>query len=246
MNSKYKILIFDLDDTLIDNLENIRHAFKKMIEKQNETYTDAKFKKWYEIDKKFWNDVQDRLIELPEHLKNETGKKSKEYLDWLRGQRVLIYFNNTISFEEANKLHYIYMKALTEVVIPIAGAYETLKYLASSGKYRIIIATNGPKIATNEKLSKINCLEFVEEVLSADMFGYMKPKGEFFDAIQELLNNYNNEEFLIIGDSLKSDVGFGMNCGFDSCWFDNGTQELTADYKPTMIIKNLIELKGKL
>ena len=44
------------------------------------------------------------------------------------------------------------------------------------------------------------------------MFGYMKPRKEFFEAIQILLKNYNNEEYLIIGDSLKSDVLLAMNC----------------------------------
>ena len=74
--NKYKILIFDLDDTLIDNLENVKYAFKKMIESKNEKYSNDSFKVWYEIDKQFWKDWQDGLIELPEHLKNETGKKS--------------------------------------------------------------------------------------------------------------------------------------------------------------------------
>ena len=27
---KYDYILFDLDDTLIDNLENVRHAYKKM------------------------------------------------------------------------------------------------------------------------------------------------------------------------------------------------------------------------
>jgi len=237
MIKKYKILIFDLDDTLIDNLENIHYAFKKMIESQNEIYDDEKFKRWYEIDKKFWKDWQDGLIKLPEHLKNETGKKSEEFLDWVRGQRVLIYFNNSITLEDAIRLNYIYMESLIEVVNSIDGAYEILKYLANK-EYYILIATNGPKVATKEKLSKIGCLEFVKEVLSADMFGYMKPKKEFFDAIQQKLNNYSNEEYLIIGDSLKSDVGFGMNCNFDSCWFDRGEEELNDEYKPIIIIKN--------
>ena len=246
MTDKYKVIIFDLDDTLINNLENVRHAFKKMIEQRNEVYSEEEFKKWYEIDKKFWKDWQDGLIELPKYLKNETGKKSEEFLNWLRAQRALIYFNNSISLEEAIRLNHIYMEAMTEVVVPIDGVYETLEYLANTGKYYILVATNGPKVATNEKLSKIGCLEFVRDVLSADMFGYMKPKREFYEAIQKLLNNYDNEEFLIIGDSLKSDVGFGMNCGFDSCWLDRGEEQLTENYKPTMIIKKLIELKNKL
>lgn len=126
--NKYKIFIFDLDDTLIDNLENVKYAFKKMIESKNEKYSDNSFIVWYEIDKKFWKDWQDGLIELPKHLNNETGKKSDEFLNWLRAQRVLIYFNNEISLNEAISLNNTYMNALTENVIAIDGAYEVLKY----------------------------------------------------------------------------------------------------------------------
>ena len=129
--NKYKILIFDLDDTLIDNLENVKYAFKRMIESKNEKCSNDSFRVWYKIDKQFWKDWQDGLIELPEHLKSETGKKSDEFLNWLRAQRVLIYFNNEISLNEAINLNNIYMNALTENVIAIEGAYETLKYLSN-------------------------------------------------------------------------------------------------------------------
>ncbi len=239
--NKYKILIFDLDDTLIDNLENVRYAYTKMVESIGKEYSKAGFKKWYELDKKFWKDWQDGLIELPSHLKNETGKKSEEFLNWVRAQRVLIYFDNQVSLEKAIELNNLFMSSLTEVVVAIEGAYDILKYLKE--KYYIIVATNGPKIATKDKLSKIKCLNLVNQVLSADMFGYMKPRKEFFEAIQNLLKNYNNEEYLIIGDSLKSDVGFAMNCEFDSCWFNKNNEELTEQYKPTMVIKKLKELK---
>ncbi len=239
--SKYKILIFDLDDTLIDNLESVRYAFKKMIETENEEYNDNNFIRWYNIDKRFWREWQNGKIELPEHLKNETGKKSEEFLNWLRAQRVLIYFNNKINLDKAIYLNNIYMKALTEKVIPIDGADDVLKYL--SGKYFIIVATNGPEIATKDKLIKINCLEFVEEVLSAEIFGYMKPRKEFFEGIQDRVKKYNNEEYLIIGDSLKSDIGLAMNCNIDSCWFNKNNELLNDKYKPTMIINKLNELK---
>ncbi len=239
--NKYRVLIFDLDDTLIDNLENTRYAYTKMVESVGKEYSEDGFEKWYEVDRKFWRDWQDGLIELPTHLKNETGKKSEEFLNWLRAQRVLIYFDNQISLDEAIQLNNLFMNSLTEVVVAIDGAYDILKYLKE--KYYIIVATNGPFLAVEDKLSKINCLDFVNEVLSAEMFGYMKPRKEFFDAIQNLLKNYNNDEYLIIGDSLKSDVGFAMNCKFDSCWFDRNNEKLTEPYKPTMIIKKLKELK---
>lgn len=242
--NKYKILIFDLDDTLIDNLENVRYAYTKMVESIGKDYSEDGFKKWYELDKKFWKDWQDGLIELPSHFKNETGKKSEEFLNWLRAQRVLIYFDNQVSLEKAIELNNLFMNSLIKKVVAIDGAYDTLKYL--NEKYYIIVVTNGPKVATKDKLSKINCLNLVNEVLSADMFGYMKPRKEFFEAIQNLLNNYNNEQYLIIGDSLKSDIGFAMNCGFDSCWFNKNNEKLPEQYNPTMVIKKLEELKDVL
>ena len=241
---KYKIIIFDLDDTLIDNTENIRHAYAKMMQSVGEPYTETEFQRWYSIDHKFWEDWQEGLIELPENLKSETGKKSETFLNWLRAQRVLIYFNNQITLEKAIELNYLFMNALKESVIAIKNAYNTLKYL--SNKYQIIIATNGPQIATKEKLSKINCLQFVNNILSADMFGYVKPRKEFFEGIQHTLNNYQTEEYLIVGDSLSSDIAFAMNCNFDSCWFNPNKAPLPSKYKPTMIINDLIELTKKL
>lgn len=238
---KYKILIFDLDDTLIDNLENVKYAFKIMIESKSEEYNEEDFIRWYEIDKKFWKDWQDGKIILPEYFKNETGKKSDKFLNWVRAQRFLIYFNNEISLDEAIRLNNIYMNSLKENVIAIDGAYDTLNYLSSKGYY-IIIATNGPKVATKDKLLKINCVDFVNEILSADMFGYMKPNKEFFDGIEKTLNNYNVNEYLIIGDSLKSDVGFAMKCNFDSCWFNKNNDNISDEYIPTMTINNLREL----
>jgi FMN phosphatase YigB (HAD superfamily) len=223
---KYKVLIFDLDDTLIDNKENVRAAFKRMVNSDGDTYADDEFARWYLVDKKFWVDWQDGLIVVPENLRHETGKKSDTYLGWVRAQRVLIFFKHSISLERAIELNNIYMNALSEVIHPIEGASSTLKYLSS--KYKILVATNGPKIATKQKLKKIGCEQYITEVLSADMFGFMKPKIEFFEAIEAKYKDFNRSDYLIIGDSLKSDVGFGMNANIDSCWFNKNQDKPDA------------------
>lgn len=237
---KYKILIFDLDDTLIDNRENVRAAFKRMIEVENKPYSDGEFERWYEVDRKFWIDWQDGLIELPDKFKSEIGKKTDDFLDWVRAQRVLIYFNNAISLERAIELNTLYMNALIEEVRAIEGSQEILKYV--SGRYKILVATNGPKVATKHKLEKIGCEQYVTEILSADMFGYMKPKVEFFEAIEQKYQDFDRSDYLIIGDSLKSDVGFGMNAGIDSCWFNRNQEALDYNHKPTLTITKLSEL----
>jgi len=238
---KYRILIFDLDDTLIDNRESVKAAFKRLLESESTAaYTEAAFERWYQIDKQFWIDWQDGLIDLPEKFKHETGKKSNEFLDWVRSQRVLLYFDQSVSAERAVELNNIYMNALTEEVHAIDGAHDTLEYLAD--RYKILVATNGPSIATKHKLKKIGCEKYVTEILSADMFGYMKPKIEFFEAIEERYKDFNRGDYLIVGDSLKSDVGFGMNAGIDSCWFNKNDEKLDRTYAPTLTITGLGEL----
>lgn len=238
---KYKILIFDLDDTLIDNTESVRAAFRIMLKARNIAYSDGSFAAWYGIDKKFWLDWQDGLVEIPDELKHETGKKSDKFLDWVRSQRVLIYFNNSLSPERAVELNHIYMNALHDVVVAVDGAPETLEYL--SKKYKIIVATNGPAVATKQKLQKIGCLQYVTKVLSADMFGFMKPRIEFFHAIARRYPDNAVVDYLVIGDSLKSDVGFAMNAGIDSCWFNRNDEDIDSAYKPTFTITSLSELK---
>lgn len=238
---KYKIIIFDLDDTIIDNRESVRSAFKIMLEDEGLSYTDSEFQRWYEIDKQFWVDWQDGLIEIPLELKHETGKKSDKFLDWVRSQRVLTYFDNSIAPQRAIELNNIYMNALYKVVIAIEDAPKILKYLSS--KYTIVVATNGPSAATEQKLEKVGCLKYVTEILSADMFGYMKPKIEFFRAIENHYQDYLLEDYLIVGDSLKSDVGFGMNAKIDSCWFNRKNESLDGVHTPTFTINKLGELK---
>ena len=238
---KYKILIFDLDDTLIDNYNNSKYAFKKTVEFRDEIYSDIDFEKWYKIDKQFWKDRQDNLIKIPDKFKYEVGKRSEEFLNWLRAQRFLIYYDNKITLEEAINLNNIYMTATTENIIPIDGAYETLQYLFKKG-YKIVIATNGPSIACRDKISKIGCESYIHAILSADMFGHMKPLKGFFEGIEKTMGNHNVDEYLIIGDSLKSDVGFAQNCGVDSCWFNRNNEQLNSGDMPTIIVNNLIEL----
>lgn len=238
---QYKILVFDLDDTLIDNYENVKHAFKKIANEQGLVYSEKEFLRWYEIDKNFWRDWQDGKIKLPEKYKNEVGKKSKGFLDWLRAQRVLRFFGSQLPLDEAVRINNAYMAALKDNVVPIDGAKEVLTQL--SQKYQIVVATNGPSIATHDKLEKIGCLRYVKYILSADMYGYMKPRVEFFEGIQGTINNHKNEDYLIIGNSLRSDVAFAMNCGTDSCWFNKDKEKVQGGYSPTYIIEHLRALE---
>lgn len=237
---KYDILLFDLDDTLIDNTENIRHAFKEMLSYMGDTYTDEKFNRWNKLDKQFWIDRQEGKIIVPDEYIEPVETKVK----WIRSQRYILYFNNNITLEKAMEINDLYLNALNEVVLPIEGVKETLEYL--SKKYTIAVVTNGPSVATTNKVRKIGCEEYIDHIFAADMFGYMKPSTVFFDGVKVALGEPNSNKYLMIGDSLKTDIRGACMANMDSCWFDRSEEVLTISDNPTIIIKKISELKNLL
>lgn len=235
---KYKYLLFDLDDTLINNYENVKHAFKVTLKNLKIKYSDEKFMRWLDFERKFWEKRGKEGTELkaPDEFMHSVDMMVK----WIRSQRFLIYFNNKISLEKAMELNDIYLEALDEVVIPTDNVDEVLKEL--SKKYTIIVGTNGPSVATKGKLSKINCLQYVDEIYAADMFGVMKPNAKFFNEIKRKTGDCDSLRYLSIGDSLTNDIQGAKNVGMDGCWFNIKNIKNETDIKPKYEICKLYGL----
>lgn len=241
---KYKVLFFDLDDTLIDNLENVKYAYYEIMRESGYGDLNHSFDDWYLFDKKFWKEYDDGKIIVPEEYKEPLPKM----VEWVQSQRPLRYFheflNIDMGLEEAIHFNQRYMELLKEMVIPVEGAYETLEYLFEKGYY-IVVATNGAKNAVEAKLDKINCLSFVSTVVTATDIGYRKPDAKFFQGMIELVGNVDYSDCLMIGNSFREDVVGAESCGIDACWYDRGEEEI-GSMRPKMIIKKLKDLKEKL
>lgn len=233
---KYVLILLDLDDTLIDNLENVRYAFKKMLDYLSLPYSEEEFVRWYKFDKQFWLDFYNGKISVPYE------KSDERFVPYVQSKRYYDFFNHSFDMDVALEINKIFIPALKEQIVPIDGVYETLEYLSS--KYTLVVATNGPREAVVSKLTKINCYDFISNVFSADMTKecVTKPNPEFFNELLDYLEYYDRDKILIVGDSLHSEVRGGIESGIDSCWFDRGN-EIVDEYKPTMIIKKLTDLK---
>ncbi len=235
---KYEYIIFDMDDTLIDNLENVRYAYRKMMDYKGLKYSDEGFLKWYDLDKQFWLDFSAGLISVSEEYKYDHDK----FVQYVQSLRYIKYFNNEIDIYEAFKINDLFLNSLKEVVVEIVGARKVLNEL--SKKYKIVVATNGPRQAVYTKIDKIDCGDFVNYVFSADMTKntVTKPDVKYFDEMMEFLDYYDKDKMLIVGDSLKTDIKGGMNFGIDSCWFNPNSEEMPIDYESTYIIENLEDI----
>ena len=234
----YKVLIFDLDDTLTNNLENVKEAFKKVIEYRKEKFTEEKFSKFYNIDLKFWSDRANGKLLTP----YEDNKEKK--VEWLRANRFIKYFGeNNISYEEAVKVNDIYMNGMKEKVVPRENCFEVIKYLYDKN-YKIVIATNGPLIPLKIKIEKLDIFKYMDTIFSAEEIGFMKPSKEFYEALMKKSNLKVKEDILFIGDDLEKDIKGGIENGIDTCWcnYDNIPNNLS--YIQKYEIHNLVYLKN--
>lgn len=231
----YTTLIFDLDDTLTDDLENCKEAFKIMIASRNEIYSDAEFFKFREIDKKTWKDRAAGKLLTPYE---DDDEKKKE---WIRASRILKYYGeDNITYEDAVKLNEIYIEGMKEKVVSRPDVFEVIKYLYDK-KYRIIIATNGPLVPLKEKLKKIKILDFVDFVFSSEEAGQMKPHEKFYEVLFKKANIIPSKEILFLGDNLETDIKGGIEHNLSTCWC-NYNNEINEKYAVTHEIKKLKDL----
>lgn len=233
----YKTLIFDLDDTLTDDHENTKEAFKILMNSRNEEFSEENFDRFYKIDKYVWRERSAGRLLGPYEDDNE--KKT----EWIRAMRFIKYYGEeNISYEDAVIANNIYMEGLKKKVVSRDGTYEVLEYLFSK-EYRIIIATNGPIVPLKTKLEKLNIDKFIDIVFSAEEVGFMKPSSNFFNGLIEKAKIDIKENVLFIGDELEKDIKGANENGLDVCWC-NYNNEINSKYSIKYEIHNLKELKN--
>lgn len=232
----YKKLLFDLDNTLVDDNENRKYAINKVLIEKNGNATDEELENFLELDNQFWKDRASGKIKNPYEFKTD-----EEKTEWVRAQRFIKYFGD-ITFQEAVEMNSKYINYLKESIIPIKDATEILRYLNEKG-YELYIITNSPTKIVSDKLDRINAQQYIKYAFSAEEAGHMKPHDRFFEVFFNRLGNYNKNEMLIIGDELDKDILGGIKCGIDTCWF-NPNKLINNQYKTNYEIRELSELKN--
>ncbi len=237
---KYTTLIFDLDDTLIDNCQSIKYAFKIMINELGISFSEDLFKKWQKFDTEYWHTWESGSMDKP-----NTIITLDEKITYLRANRFINFFNNlAVDFAKVVKLNEIYCCMLGENIIEIPNARKLLQELKLN--YEIIIATNGPRGAAINKVMKAKLDNYISFIVSSEEVGFSKPMPQFFDFMFNKIENKDKSKMLLIGDSLTTDVLGGMKNGLDTCWFNPNNLPIKEKYMPTITINNLLQLKKKL
>ena len=220
-----KVIAFDADDTLFIN----------------ETYFD-------ETEKKFCSLMEDYLS--PQGLSQELFRieieNLKRYGYGIKGyilsmiEAAMVISNNTVSIIVIEKIIQYGKELIEKPIILLDGVEETLEALF--GKYKLVVATKGDLLDQRRKLHNSGLGKYFHhiEVMSD------KQEIDYLDLLKRLEIQPN--EFLMIGNSLKSDIlpvleigGYAVHVPFHTTWAHERINH-EIDHKNFKTIKNILEL----
>lgn len=221
---KYKLFLFDLDDTLLDFKKSEELSFQLTLESFGIKDTNrVLFNDYQVINKNLW-----KLF--------EENKTTKDFLKIERFRKTFAKNGIELNPEIASKR---YLEALPTTVVLIDYAEELCKILSQRGEIGII--TNGIHHVQTQRIQNSSLAPYISFVSVSEMCGYAKPDARFFDFTTKLAKDFSKEKTIIIGDRLDADILGAKNFGIDSCWFNPLGAEHTEDISPNYNIRSLKE-----
>lgn len=175
-----KVVIFDLDDTLIKELDYIKSGFEVVAKMTAKKYNLAKDKIFSDINKFFQENsknVFNRLLEA----------YNIEYLP-----------KDILELVDAYRNHQPQIKLFDDVL-------EVLKILKDDG-IKLGIITDGYESSQNAKIKVLKLDKLIDKIVVTDTLGkdYWKPSPKAFEIIKEYFN-VQYEEMIYVADNANKD-----------------------------------------
>lgn len=222
--NRYKLLIFDLDDTLFDYKATEKNAVAEACKSVGLQFTESIYKDYKRANSK-------AKISFPEYI---------DYLEQFREVRACHFLEMYgISLDYMQVFINTYMEASKKGVL-IAGIEEALFALPPIRK---VIGTNGSTTPRKDKLMNSPIAKYFEKFYSSELLGVSKPSREFFEKIAKD-NCVRVRECLYIGDNWCVDIEGAVNAGMDACFinFDNNEQVVFMQESKVLKIKTIAKL----
>ena len=223
---KYSYLLFDADNTLFDFDRAEQDAFSLLSKSFPDAANANEFDIYHEINKKIWQE-------------HEMGLISKEKLKTERFRRYIKRCRNLDDENLACEMGKQFLNFLSQSSVLISGAKEVLASLKT--KYSVFIVTNGITKVQKSRLNGSDIAGLVDNIFISEEIGFSKPDKRFFDHVMNFIGEYDPKEYLIIGDSVSSDIEGAVLSGIDSCLYNPRDIEY-KDNKATYTVKSLEEL----
>jgi 2-haloacid dehalogenase len=224
VNSLYTTLLFDADGTLLDYDVAESHSLAAAAGSFALEVTPEILEVYRRINSALWTDLEKGLIDSLT----------------LRVRRFELLARSTGWNIEAEAFSRRYLEELGCSGFLIPGTEAMLDALPARLTKAVI--TNGIRDVQYGRLTRAGLANRFEHIIISEDAGAAKPSPLFFDYALERIGSRNPLEYLIIGDSLTSDIAGGAGYGIDTCWFNPGGLSNGTDIVPDYEISGWHEL----
>ncbi|ARJ51599.1 YjjG family noncanonical pyrimidine nucleotidase [Staphylococcus lutrae] len=218
---RYKAILFDFDDTLVDFHDAEVYAYGHLMK----TYRVPKhlhdYNRFKTINQNHWEAFQRGEISKSEVLSHRFIETFDTYGMTVDGAEADVIFRDGLA---------------TAPIKWLEGMEWLLEKLYT--RYALAIVTNGVTDTQERRIARTNLEEIMDYIFISDKVGVQKPHVGFFNSVFEMFPQYQKEDFLIVGDSLTSDIQGGLNAGIDTCWLNHRQLSNQTGIQPTYTIES--------
>ena len=244
-----KVILWDIDGTILNFIEAEKAAIRMcFLQFHLGKCTDEMITRYSAINKSYWERLEREEISKPELL---VGR----FRDFFRQERISLEERMRSARAEQSEDDLLrafnaqYQIRLGDTICFNDNAYELIRQL--KGKVKQYAVTNGTRAAQERKLENSGLNPLFDGVFISEDVGVEKPNNGFFDYVFRQIGPYKNDEVMIVGDSLTSDIKGGNNAGILCCWYhpqkvdqqpagqESMSREGTERKNPTIQLQNL-------
>lgn len=218
---RYKYLLADNDNTLMDFSAAEYHALRETLAAVNITPDDETCALYSHINDALWKAL-------------ERGETTQKELKVKRFRQLLEAIGRTDL--NADEVAALYSEHLSTRADLMPGAMEFLQ--AIHGKMKIALVSNGVSSIQRGRLSRSPFTPMLDAVIISEELGVSKPDPAMIYAALEQLGCSDKREAVLLGDSLSADIPAAINAGIDSIFLNLKGKDTTL---PTYSVANLQE-----
>ena len=220
---KYKTLLFDLDNTILDFSKNEIRSMNELFDSFQIELTQEIWDTYQRINHGMWRAYENSEMTMDEVLYTRFSKTMAELNVEVDG----------CAFENQYRINLGKGDELMD------NAHEVLTALSKT--HRLYVVTNGVRKTQLERMATADLTKYFINIFDSESINYQKPCKEFFDHVKSHIENFEDCSTLIIGDSLTTDIKGGRDAHLDTCLITNKNITPT-DSNSTYVIHNLKEL----
>ena len=228
-------LVFDVDDTLYEQIVPFENAFRSLFD------IDIDMEKFYLLSR-YYSDVKFEA--------SRNGEMTMDKYHIYRIQEAAKDLGVYLTDEQALSMQRQYKN--NQQKLKMSDTTISILELAKKNNVKLGVITNGPSDHQWTKVDALGVEKWIprENIIVSGDLGINKPDKRIFEVMQERLQ-LGVESLYYIGDSLENDIVGANNAGWKSIWINRynkeyspGTEiynEVQNNYELFEIIKEIIE-----